>query len=148
MNAPTPDPTELALGDSTRPRRRSRIERATYRQEAVRMRRDGMTPEMIAAELGVHRSTVFAWISDAIKSLPQEAAEELRVLELQRLDLLVQGHLPLAANGDDKAAMVVLRTMERRAKLLNLDEQSIAAHEQVGTLLDRLIAGPPTEAQP
>ncbi|GAA4055272.1 helix-turn-helix domain-containing protein [Agromyces indicus] len=146
MNATTPDPDEYLLGDLPRPKPRrqttvKRAERATRKQEALRMRVAGVTPDAIAAAMKVHPSTVYAWIRDALAAVPREEAEELRLLELDRLDALMRAVWADAMAGDTKAIDAVLRIMARRASLLNLDAAPTAGLEAVGTLLDRLVGG-------
>ena len=51
----------------------------------------------------------------------QGKSEELRQLELERLDLLTRGLEPMASVGNPGAVNAYLRVMERRAKLLGLD---------------------------
>ena len=41
--------------------------------------------------------------------------------EVAKLDALDRAYLPSALEGDDKAALIVLRLMERRARLLAID---------------------------
>lgn len=123
-----------------------RAQKANNIGTAVRLRAEGMSFVDIGERLGAHPQTVKVWIQEGIKRTPFEGAEDARALELQRLDMLVKGHMPLAMRGDDKSAMVILKAMERRAKFLNLDEQASAGLEQVGSLLDRLIGTPPEGA--
>ncbi|WP_430645345.1 helix-turn-helix domain-containing protein [Agromyces sp. GXS1127] len=137
----TPDPDEYLLGDRPRPRRVTKIERATRRQEAIALRRGGVPVDAIAQRMKVHPSTVYAWIQDAIRNLPREEAEELRALELDRLDAIFRGHFAAAISGDVRSADTCLKVMERRARLLNLDAAPTAGLEQVGNLLDRLVLG-------
>lgn len=116
---------------------------------ACRMRRDGETFDAIAAELGfTNRSAAHKAVQRAMVAIVQEAAEEVRVMELERLDYLwteglkvlrakhvtVQnGKVVMLANSEgvleplrDDAPVLnaidrLLRIMERRAKLLGLD---------------------------
>src|SRR5690349_21814351 len=111
--ATTPDPDEYLLGDHPRPRRASKIERATRRQEAITLRRAGVAVDAIASRMKVHPSTVYAWIQDAIRNIPREEAEELRALEMDRLDAIFRGHFPAAVSGDGRSADVCLKVMER-----------------------------------
>ncbi|MEU2203632.1 helix-turn-helix domain-containing protein [Microbacterium oleivorans] len=141
MSATTPDPDEYLLGDLPRPRRASKIERATRRQEAIALRRAGVGVDAIATRLKVHPSTVYAWMKDAIAAIPREEADELRMLELDRLDAIFRGHFHAAVSGDVRSAETCLKVMERRARLLNLDAARAQGLEQVGGLLDRLVLG-------
>lgn len=148
---PTPDvPTlpqdvdlaEYALGDTPRPRRTSkRIERASRRAEAFALRRNGVSTAAIAQHLGVHPRTVSTWIREAIQAIPEEAMAAIRAMELERLDAILAPQMRLALAGDGFAVDRVLRIMERRARLLGLDDAKPGGFEQVGALLDRLVLG-------
>jgi hypothetical protein len=52
----------------------------------------------------------------------QEPADELREMEATRLDALQQAYWRPALDGDVKAATILLKLMERRSKLLGLDQ--------------------------
>jgi transposase-like protein len=143
-NTPTADlAAEYLLGD--KPRRPSatakRAARATRKQEALTMRLAGVSIRTIAARLNVHPSTVYAWVKDAIAAIPQEQADELRALELERLDTMLASIWRDVLAGDTRAVDAALRIMQRRAALLNLDASHAAGLEQVGNLLDRLVHG-------
>lgn len=136
------DLEEYALGDTPRPRRTSkRIQRATRRAEAFALRRNGVSTAAIAHHLGVHPRTVSTWIRDAIQAIPAEEADAIRTLELERLDAIMAPQMRLALAGDGFAVDRVLRIMERRARLLGLDNAKPGGFEQVGALLDRLVLG-------
>lgn len=146
MTATTTDTADLAaeylLGD--RPARKgvpARVARATRKQKALQMRLAGMSADDIAGRLKVHPSTVHAWVKDAIAAIPNEEAEELRALEMHRLDAIFLPQFLAAQRGDVRAAEVCLKIMERRARLMNLDASHVAGLEQVGGLLDRLVNG-------
>lgn len=121
-------------------------QRATMKVEALRLRKQGLSFEMIAKRLGVGESTAARIVRKAIQDLPAEVADEVRTLELERLDMLVAGHLASAVKGNTRSAEIVLKAMDRRAKFLNLDTQTTAGLEQVGSLLDRLVFGGTEEA--
>jgi DNA-binding CsgD family transcriptional regulator len=136
------DAAEYALGDRARIRRKSnKIERATRRAEAYALRRAGVDTATIAARLGVHPTTVNAWIREALRAIPKEEADDLRALELERLDAIMVPQMRAALAGDGFAVDRVLKIMERRARLLGLDEARPGGFEQVGSLLDRLVFG-------
>lgn len=149
MTASNTDPTptadlaaEYLLGD--KPRRSTtakRAARATRKQEALTMRLAGVSIRTIATRLGVHPSTVYSWVRDAIAAIPKEQADELRTLELERLDALFYAVWRDALAGETRAVDAALRIMARRAALLNLDAAHTAGLEAVGNLLDRLVLG-------
>ncbi|MEW1974154.1 helix-turn-helix domain-containing protein [Microbacterium profundi] len=139
---PDVDPAEYTLGDTPRPRRTSkRIERASRRAEAFALRRNGVSTAAIAQHLGVHPRTVSTWIREAIQAIPGEDASAIRAMELERLDAILAPQMRLALAGDGFAVDRVLRIMERRARLLGLDDAKSGGFEQVGSLLDRLVFG-------
>ncbi len=136
------DLAEYALGDSPRRRRTSkRIERATRRAEAFALRRNGVSTATIAQHLCVHPRTVSTWIREAVQAIPEEDVAAIRKMELERLDAILAPQMRLALAGDGFAVDRVLRIMERRARLLGLDDATPGGFEQVGALLDRLVLG-------
>ncbi|MGV9194067.1 helix-turn-helix domain-containing protein [Microbacterium sp. MC2] len=135
------DPAEHALGDRPAPRRLNKVQRATRRAEAITLRRAGVRVDTIAERLGVSPRTIQAWLHEAIADIPREAADDLRMLELDRLDALFAAQYRAALAGDGQAVDKCLKVMERRARLLNLDAQHAAGLEAVGSLLDRLVNG-------
>lgn len=90
--------------------------------QALELRKAGVSFQAIADALGYRSASgAFAAVKAALKTTLREPANELRELELARLDALL---LPLwrrAQGGDDKAVDRCLRIMERRARLLGLD---------------------------
>ena len=90
--------------------------------ECVRLRRAGLTLDEIATRVGYNSS---ASVHYALKRLNErivrEDVDEIRNLEGERLDLLQAANWDNAMQGDVPAGALVLRVMERRAKLLGLD---------------------------
>ena len=71
-----------------------------------------------------HPRHVYADVLTTMQQMHSELAEDValvRQLELARLDDLTLNVWPRARAGDDRAIVVVLRLMERRARLLGLD---------------------------
>ena len=90
--------------------------------EALTLRATGMTYERISQELDYRApSSAFRAVESAVKKTLQEPADELRTLELARLDSLQSGLWDKAMGGNLKAVDRVLRIMARRAALLGLD---------------------------
>lgn len=101
--------------------------------KALELRKGGATFDQIAQQLGyAGRGKAFEAIQAALREVTREPAEELLELELQRLDALQNGLWPKASRGDTKSVDSTLRVMERRHKLLGLDdfEARIAAVEE------------------
>lgn len=74
----------------------------------------------IAKLMGVAVSTVSRYISDAIRDIPRENAEELIEIELQRLDKMLEGIYADATHGDTWKIDRALAIMDQRAKYLGL----------------------------
>lgn len=132
---------EYLLGDQPRPRRPRKIERATRRAEAMSLRLAGVRVDQIAKQFGVKPRTIYTWLSEAAKDIPREQADEMRMLELDRLDALQRAVWQDAMRGDPRAVDRVLQIMGQRARYVGLYDSRADGLEQVGNLLDRLING-------
>ena len=89
---------------------------------AVDLRAAGLTYQQIADQLGWKgRDGAYRAVERALNRQEFESATNLRRLEGARLDALQRGLWTNAVGGDVVAVGVVLRIMERRAKLLCLD---------------------------
>jgi hypothetical protein len=112
---------------------------ADRQAEALRLRRAGYTYEQIARELG-YRSVNGPWsaIKAALARMVREPAEDLRRLELARLDRLMLAVWDKAIAGDGEAIDRCLRIMRRRSELLGLDapKQVKADHSGRVTMLN------------
>ncbi len=87
------------------------------------LRIQGFTFEQIAVEVG-YQGASGAWqaYKRAKESFIFESVEEVRQLELMRLDEMMFALWDRAIGGDLPAASCVLKIMDRRAKLLGLDK--------------------------
>lgn len=114
---------------SGKPKRRRashapRVDAALRKADAVELRRKGWSFERIAKEVGVSISTAHRYITSELEKVAAEtaeAAEQVRQLELERLDRALAAVFQRVDDGDDKAIATMLRLQERRAKLLGLD---------------------------
>ena len=128
-----------------------RLISATERQRlALELRKAGATYESIARELGYrNRAGSAAAVKTALQKMLQQPAEEVRTLEVARLDALLLAMWRQAQQGNQGAVDRCLRIMERRARLLGLDAPTRADVTTAGeslnrdyrTELDRRIAG-------
>lgn len=120
---------------STNAADRTRV--ATRRQRALRLRQMGLTYDEIVRSLRDDPDTITpkaysrpdAWHdvnNEMVKVRDQtsETARDVLDLELSRLDGITRGSYQAAVQGDTAAALTVLRAMDRRAKLLGLDQPS------------------------
>lgn len=108
---------------------------------ALALRREGMSYEAIAQRLGISQPTAWRDVSDALKALQQEPAEDLRKIEVQRLDDLLLALWPKAKKGHPASVDRVIRIMERRARLLGLDAPTSITADVTGGLAELLARG-------
>ena len=128
------------------PRRRS-IETRELDAKAVELRRNHLTYQQIADALGYKKTAgAYQAVQRGLADMHREPADEVRQLEVERLDAIARGfqriyatrHYVVAPGGkvarnpdtgelliDDmpnmQAGLALLRTQERRARLLGLD---------------------------
>ena len=119
----------------------SKIPAASRREKALELRASGQSIRAIADQLGVSKSQVQRDIEKELRA----AAEERRKiaglivdLELAKLDALEENAWGHIAAGELSAIDRVLRSMERRAKLLGLDKTGEAG--DAGSLDDLVAA--------
>jgi len=90
--------------------------------QALQLRIAGVSYQSIADALGYkHASGAHKAVSSALKKTLQEPADDLRSLELARLDSAMQAIAASVKQGQYGAIDRLLKIMERRAKLLGLD---------------------------
>jgi len=103
-----------------------RIKATENRVEAVKLRKSGLTFEQIGSKLGISTQRAHKIVSEELQKAQAELkleGSDLLHLELDRLDELQANHWEAATQGGNvKAALLVLKIMERRAKLLGLDK--------------------------
>lgn len=103
----------------------SAMKRATVQQRrrhAVALAASGSSYAEIAQQLGYHdRSGAYKAVRAALSAHEADAVQEMRSLELARLDALQEAFWADAVAGDTKAADRVLRVIAARTKLLGLD---------------------------
>lgn len=102
-------------------RHRNRALAAARRRQAVELALSGATYQRIAEEMGyASRGTVYRIVQQALTRAEAETIDELRELELKRLDALQSAYWERAVCGDLQAAAVVIRVIDRRCRLLAL----------------------------
>jgi hypothetical protein len=102
------------------------INRTQRVEQAIRMRIAGAQWAEIATACGwSDKSSAYNAVNSVLKGTLREAADELRTLEVLRLDALLESIWPQATPSNRqpnlRAVDRVLAIMERRAKLLGLD---------------------------
>lgn len=108
----------------------------------------GATLQQIADKFDLTPGRVHQIIAAAVEALPKQAAEDVKRLELERLDAMQFALWPAALKGDIGAITTVLSIMTRRARYLGLDEPEqpgsgeaavAAAEDARNALLGRLL---------
>ena len=101
-----------------------RSQAAEREKKAFALRMAGATYEQIGAQLGVTTGAAYKMVKRVLERTRRETdelADELRRLEVERLDALTLTLWKQATAGNFGAVDRVLRVMERRARLLGLD---------------------------
>jgi hypothetical protein len=99
---------------------------AALRVRALELRKQGLTYQAIARYLQVGVGSAHRYVARALadlKKLETAEAEDLRRLELERLDWLLRKLRPRLNQGEPAAVNSAIRISERRARLLGLDLQ-------------------------
>lgn len=122
--------------------RETRAERTRNRDiKALSLRAAGLDYDTIARQLGMaNRSVAWKAVQRALNEQKREAAAQVLDLELTRLDQMTPRVYSAAVQGDLRAIDRVLKIMERRAKLLNLDNPSTDQRAQEGMNLLQALA--------
>ena len=130
--------------------RPSRITPSVIEREAevLKLRRGGLTFDLIAKELGFkHASGAHKAYVNACKRIIVADVQEIRNVEVERLDIAQSAIWARVLRGEIPAIQALIRIMERRARLLGLDAPTKAQVEltvyDTGTIdaeVQRLVA--------
>lgn len=79
---------------------------------------------------------------EATRAVSREAAEEIRRIELDRIDRMLAAVSPQAEDGDLQAVQTAIKLQERRAKLLGLDApaETRTTHDAAPDVVRQLMA--------
>jgi hypothetical protein len=100
------------------------VELAEKRAIAMEYRRNGHSYREIAMLMDTTVSTAYYWVQAelrALRELTVEEAEDVRDMELMRLDQMLSNLQAGITAGDPMSISTALRVGERRSKLLGLD---------------------------
>ncbi len=106
------------------------IKRKQKQAEALRLRVGGADFPSIAKYLSVSLGSAYNYVTRGIAEMTEDApehADQIKQMELIRLDKMLLGVQKLAFAGDEKAIQTVLKIMDRRAKYLSLDAKIVDA---------------------
>jgi len=98
--------------------------------KTLKLRSQGLTYREIGTALGIDASTAQRRVKKALAEIPMESVDELRRLEGERLDALLNALWPKAMEGNAQAVRGVLAICDRRAKLCGLDQPHQITVEQ------------------
>jgi hypothetical protein len=119
---------------------------AERRSKALQLRLAGTDYTTIAAALGyADRAAACKDITRALEIRTreqQQSADVLRGVEVARLDLLQEALWSSALGGDTKTVEAVLKVIDRRIKLLGLDQAQKMIDSAVDAWLNHLTATP------
>ena len=107
------------------------------RGQAMEYRLQGWTFFDIGKALGVTPGRAHQLVDEALEATLQEPAAHLRALALARLEAVMTGVFGKAVNGDTKAVTIVLKIIDRHAKLLGLYEAGRTARGRLVACLVR-----------
>jgi hypothetical protein len=91
-------------------------------QEVVKLRRGGLTWDLIGERVGLTPSGAYNAYERALRRVILEDVNAIRQIETERLDLAQSAIWGKVLQGDNVSIGNLLRIMERRAKLLGLDQ--------------------------
>ncbi|QMV84084.1 hypothetical protein HW450_06715 [Corynebacterium hindlerae] len=95
-------------------------EKAERNKKILKCRRLGMSNQEIGDKFNLDQSTVFRIVQKHLRDIPKEEADELRQLELERLDIATRGIMPKVLKGDAQAVNALVKVADHRAKLVGL----------------------------
>ncbi|HRF50822.1 MAG TPA: hypothetical protein PLC98_24550, partial [Anaerolineales bacterium] len=98
----------------------------------MKLRQAGVSYEAIGKRLGVSRQAAWRMVDRALTKTERdtsEAADRVRIIELARLDRLLNSIWGAAMRGSLLAHDRVYKNMERRARYLGLDALDESANE-------------------
>lgn len=93
------------------------VQQAKHRADALALRRQGLTYEQVGKELGIPKKSAWRLIQSAIQDITYESVQEVRQIELSRLDAMLRGVWEKAIRGDVKAIVAALKISEHRCRL-------------------------------
>lgn len=91
---------------------------------AMDMRKAGATYDQIGERLGISKVGAFKAVKRVLERTAKtttEAADDVRRIELERIDAMLLGLWKAATNGDARAVDSSMRLSKRRSELLGLD---------------------------
>ena len=113
-----PDPTDKTVQHRAIA---ATVKSAERRAEALAYRRQGYTYDEIGEAMDCSKQNAHKLVHRALSEMLWENVDQVRTLELARLDAMLAGLWPGAIAGDGHAVDGVLKLMDRRARYLGID---------------------------
>lgn len=117
----------------------NQIQKAEAAQNIWRLKQQGLSNDQIGQELEMTPSQVSSVLSTTMSKASSEldavTRQELLALEVARLDELQSTAWLQAINGDTRSADLVLKIIDKRSKLLGLDQQQTETQATVQTVV-------------
>lgn len=124
-------PLELQDKHKAQIRESREIQKAQRHNQALELRKAGATYQQIADALGVSVPTAAKWVKQSIQAMVKEPAEELRILQLERLNTMLMVIWGEVRNGHLPAIDRALRIMGDQRALMGLDQVQVEKREEV-----------------
>ena len=106
-----------------------RIQAVMKQRQALELRMEGQTYDVIASKLGYKTHTgALAAVNKALDKTLQPPAAHYRALTLERLTRVMQTFWPAMLTGDDDAARTVLHALRDIRQLMGLDAPQKMEH--------------------
>jgi hypothetical protein len=108
-------------------------------RKVLELRKAGASLDQIANALDITAEDANTRLRQSLRELTQDSDEDLRLLEIERLDAMQRALWPKALSGSWLAVDRCLAIMERRSQLLSLDGARPAevTHDAVDALAQR-----------
>jgi len=127
-----------------RSRATDRIKRAERAKMLLDFRRSGLTWEQAAKRVGISPAHAYRIAGQAIRDIPAESAAQMRLIETQRIDAIIHANWRNMELGDTYAGTLILKAIERRAKLFGLDQVSPETAAAIDAVMFALVSRLPT----
>ncbi len=120
------------------------VEHVEKQRQALELRKAGATFDQIAKALGyANAGGAYKVVQAGLRAVVQQPADEVRQLEVERLDAMLRALWPDAMAGKWLAIDRCLGIMDRRARLLGLDaplriEEHVITEDAVDAEIRRL----------
>lgn len=129
--------------DTNSPKAPRRVKSKERQRQALNYRLGGLTFDAIGEKIGVTRQAAAILVEKALADTQDEvnmAADELRKVELRRLDTAQSAIWGDVLKGDVQAVAALMRIMDRRAKYQGLDAPTRANVQVTEGDIDAIIA--------